>query len=127
MRRTIRKTIAAGLMAASPLMFCSSARSGEFFDFLTPYFQRRDSITPGAGNAKDLNAVTHMIDPWPRHARDRRIPANGERMTGAVERYRDVSKLRFAPPPISQVPMGGTASPGSGATAAPVMPSSPPR
>ena len=35
-----------------------------------------------------MNAATHIIDPWPRYVGNRRIPANGERMAGAVERYR---------------------------------------
>src|SRR3979411_624042 len=30
------------------------------------YIQRSDTITLGAGNAKDVNAATHVIDPWPR-------------------------------------------------------------
>jgi hypothetical protein len=51
------------------------------------YIQRSDTITLGAGNAKDVNAATHVIDPWPRHAGRRRIPANGERMVGAMQRY----------------------------------------
>jgi hypothetical protein len=51
------------------------------------YFQRSDTITLGAGNAKDINAATHVIDPWPRYVGRRRIPANGERMVGAMQRY----------------------------------------
>ena len=35
------------------------------------------------------------LDPWPRASANRRIPANGERMAGAYERYRNVDK----PPP----------------------------
>jgi hypothetical protein len=51
------------------------------------YIQRSDTITLGAGNAKDVNAATHVIDPWPRYVGRRRIPANGERMVGAMQRY----------------------------------------
>lgn len=69
-------------------------------DPFAQYIQRSDTITLGAGNAKNVNAATHVIDPWPRYVGNRRIPANGERMTGAVERYRDVSKLPRAPRPI---------------------------
>jgi hypothetical protein len=52
------------------------------------YFERKDTIVSGAGDARDVNAATHIIDPWPRYVGDRRIPGNGQRMTGAVERYR---------------------------------------
>ena len=52
------------------------------------YVQRSDTLTLGAGNAKAINTVTHMINPWPPYVMDRRIPGNGERMVGAVERYR---------------------------------------
>src|SRR5438132_12328908 len=65
------------------------------------YVNRSDTITLSAGDAKDVNAATHVIDPWPRYVGNRRIPGNGERMTGAVERYRDVSKIPRAPRPIA--------------------------
>src|SRR5471030_3042829 len=61
-------------------------------DNVTQYVQRSDKITLSAGNAKDANAAIHIIDPWPRASADRRIPANGERMAGAYERYRNVDK-----------------------------------
>jgi hypothetical protein len=85
------------------------------------YFRRSDTITLGAGNAKSANAVTHVIDPWPNYVGNRRIPGNGERMSGAVERYRDVSKLPQAPRAIlpifgGQIGLGGTGT-GAGAGA----------
>jgi hypothetical protein len=70
------------------------------------YFHRTDTITLSAGNAKDVNAATHVIDPWPRHVGDRRIRANGERMVGAVQRYQ-------------QNKQGVRGTPGAGAGAAP--------
>jgi hypothetical protein len=51
------------------------------------YIHRSDTITLSAGNAKEVNAATQVIDPWPRNVGDPRIPANGERMVGAVQRY----------------------------------------
>ena len=51
------------------------------------YTQRWDSITLSAGDAKEVNARTHMIHPWPYGVGDRRIPAEGTRMVGAVDRY----------------------------------------
>jgi len=82
---------------------CSNASAWDQ-DFFGQYIQRSDTITLGAGNAKDANAATHVIDPWPPYVGNRRIPGNGERMSGAVERYRDVSKIPSAPRPM--VPLG---------------------
>ena len=48
------------------------------------YFQRSDTVTLGAGNAKAVNAATHVIDPWPRYVGNRRIPGNGDRLSRAV-------------------------------------------
>jgi hypothetical protein len=73
----------------------------------TPYVQRIDTITFGAGNAQDVNAATHTIDPWPRYAGNRRIPGNGTRMVGAVDRYEGGAK--------AQSP-GGSRNAGSGAS-----------
>ena len=69
-------------------------------DPMEDYFQRRDGVTFGAGNAKSSNSVQHIIDPWPPYVANTRIPGNGQRMQGAIERYRDVSKLPDAPKPI---------------------------
>ncbi len=29
------------------------------------YYERRETISPQAGNAMAANRVTHMVDPWP--------------------------------------------------------------
>ena len=50
------------------------------------YVRRTDTIVPDAGEAMKVNAVTHVIDPWPPYVGDRRIPADGERMVTAVQR-----------------------------------------
>jgi hypothetical protein len=52
------------------------------------YIQRSDTITLSAGDAPNLNARTHMVDPWPPGVSDRRIPAEGSRMVRAVDRYK---------------------------------------
>jgi hypothetical protein len=72
------------------------------------YFQRSDKITLGAGDAKAVNAATHVIDPWPRYVGNRRIPGNGDRLSRAVERYRQGS-YRQPAPTISPYPAGGYA------------------
>ena|SRR5215510_8830483 len=80
------------------------------------YLRRTDTITTSAGNAKEVNAATNVIDPWGPGVGDPRIRANGDRMVGAMERYR-----RGAPqgsqvpgqPPAAPLP-GGTAPTGVG-------------
>jgi hypothetical protein len=78
----------------------------------TQYTQRTEKITLSAGNAKDANAAIHTIDPWPRVSANRRIPANGQRMSEAYERYRDVNKKAPIPAitPPSVIMTGGAGS-----------------
>ena len=83
------------------------------------YIQRTDKITLGAGNAKDVNAATHVIDPWPRRVANRRIPGNGDRMVGAVERYR-------ARPAARADAQAGPTPPGPGAAGAAPAAATPP-
>ena len=52
------------------------------------YYDRRESVTFGVGDAVESNKVTNIIDPWPRAAGDRRLETDGQRMQRAVERYR---------------------------------------
>jgi hypothetical protein len=99
----MRKII--GLTAFAGLVTCCSARAGDslFEAFFGQYFQRVDAVTIGAGDAKQVNSTAEIIDPWPRYVQNRRISANGQRMSGAVNRYQDVRKLRGAPQPIDPV------------------------
>jgi hypothetical protein len=98
-------TSLARILAGQAATICCLALPWD--DPFEQYFQRKDTVTLGAGNAKAVNSATHVIDPWPRYVGNTRIPGDGERMAGAVERYRDVSKLPRAPRPIA---------PASGAT-----------
>jgi hypothetical protein len=84
-------------------------------DPVTQYIQRSDKVTLSAGNANEANIAIQMIDPWPRASADRRIPANGERMAGAYERYRNVDKQ--PPRPLLNPPTIGTTG-GGGISAA---------
>jgi hypothetical protein len=77
------------------------------------YFQRSDKITLSEGDAKAVNAATHVIDPWPRYIGDQRIPGNGDRLSRAVERYRQGS-YRQPAPPISPYFIGGYGGAGGG-------------
>ena len=76
-----------GSAAFAATLACSGAWAWDQ-DPAAQYFERKDTIVSGAGDARNVNAATHIIDPWPRYVGNRRIPANGERMTRAVERYR---------------------------------------
>ena len=84
----------------------SSGASAWDQDPFAIYFQRSDTITLGAGNARDVNAVTHMIDPWPRYVGNRNIPVSGDRLSRAVERYRTGSYRQ--PAPMIYSPYGTT-------------------
>jgi hypothetical protein len=99
-----------GALAASPALAWDQ-------DFFGMYFQRSDKILLSEGNAKEVNAATQVIDPWPRYVGVRKIRSNGARMAGAVERYRDY-RLRPVQPPIgfpATTGGGGAAAGGGGA------------
>ncbi len=87
---------------------------------LVEYGQRKDTVTLGAGDAKEANAAIHTINPRPRRSRNRHIPANGERMAKTIRRYQDVTKLPEAARPIQPesgiTGAGGTVSSGSGSS-----------
>ena len=87
-------------------------------DSVQEYTERTDRIALSAGNAQEVNTRIQEIDPWPKYVGDKRIPANGERMAGAVERYRDVSKQRQEPRPLplQQTSSGGSAGGSAGGT-----------
>jgi hypothetical protein len=52
------------------------------------YFDRRETISLGAGDDVAINLVTHMVDPWPPAAANRNIAYNGDKMQSAAARYR---------------------------------------
>ena len=52
------------------------------------YLQRKDTVTLSAGDAKDVNARTHMLAAWPPGVGDRRIPMQGTRAARAMDCYR---------------------------------------
>jgi hypothetical protein len=67
-------------------------------DEMDRYFQRSDTITMSAGDAKQVNAVTHTIHPWPRYVGDRRIAYDARRVGAAVTRYGETKR------PVDQLP-----------------------
>src|SRR5947209_10590817 len=98
----------------------SSAASAWDQDPFAMYLQRSYSITLGAGDAKAVNAATHVIDPWPRYVGNRNIPVSGDRLSRAVTRYNQGSYRQPAPPIFSPygsligISAGGGAGGGGG-------------
>jgi len=52
------------------------------------YFDRRETIAFGGGNAVDADTIMQTNDPWPPHSGNTQLAANGQRMQSAIERYR---------------------------------------
>ena len=73
-------------------------------DEVDRYFQRSNTITMTAGDAKEVNAVTHTIHPWPRNVGDRRIAYDARRVGAAVTRYGNTQR------PVDQLPDIGQAT-----------------
>jgi uncharacterized membrane protein YgcG len=115
----------AGLVALAIVIASGGARAGDvlwgmprgdypLFDEWAKYFQRIDTITVDAGDARNVNAVTHIITPWPYYARNRWIPANGQRMVGAIDRYQNPRRLGAVAPTLAPIIMGTVSSGGGG-------------
>ena len=121
------RAVAATVMLGALLAGCSDV-----------YFERRDSIALGAGDAVAANQVEQMVDPWPPNSSNKNLTFNGERMQRAVECYRidkvtqpvDLDPSTDAAPPRSTglcagqmgqgsaQPASGTAIAGGAATSA---------
>lgn len=69
------------------------------------YWDRRETIAIGAGDAVAANSVTQMVDPWPPASGNKNIAFNGQKMQSAVERYRT---NRVTQPSDSQAASSGT-------------------
>lgn len=67
-------------------------------DEMDRYIQRSETITMDGGNAKQVNAATHVITPWPRYVGDRRIAYDARRVGAAVTRYGNTQR------PVDQLP-----------------------
>lgn len=53
------------------------------------YYDRRDAVHLTTGNANASNIAVQTIDPWPRHAANRDILTNGEKIQPAIQRYKE--------------------------------------
>jgi hypothetical protein len=90
------------ILAALLLGGCSGLWGNDEFE---RYSQRTNTITMSAGDAKEVNAATHMYHPWPPGVGDRHILADGQRTQRAVERYRRGAR---PPDPLPEIGLGGT-------------------
>jgi hypothetical protein len=76
------------------------------------YFDRRETVFSGAGDAVASNIAVQTIDPWPPNVGNTRISMNGDRAVLAAQRYRanrvipprgtSTSSTYDAPPPQTQ-------------------------
>jgi hypothetical protein len=67
------------------------------------YYDRRETVALGANDAVESNKVTQMIDPWPPYSANRNIAFNGQRLQGAVERYRHHEVIKPVSPGTSNL------------------------
>jgi hypothetical protein len=51
------------------------------------YYDRRETVGAGSGDAIATNKVAQMIDPWSRASANNRIAFNGQLMQSAQDRY----------------------------------------
>jgi hypothetical protein len=106
------------LLAVFTLGSCNGLAGNDEMD---RYFQRSDTITLSAGDAKQANAVTHTINPWPSYVGDRRIVTQAAKTNDGMTRYRSGNQPRDPLPAfglgsvVGHLPMGT-----AGATAAAV-------
>ena len=100
------------LLAVFTLGSCNGLAGNDEMD---RYFQRSDTITLSAGDAKQANAVTQIIHPWPSYVGDRRIVVSAAKTGGAIGRYRSGTQPRD---PLPLIGIGGAPLGVAGATAA---------
>ena len=114
--RPFNKTVCTLALAA---VFATLAGCSEYLD-------RRDTIALSGGDAVATNRVTHMVDPWPRDSANRDIAFDGNKIEGAMERYRNNKVVQpqgigtantYQPAPTAQ---NNTAPVGPTVTQAPV-------
>ena len=108
------RTVAAAVLLGSLLAGCSDI-----------YYDRRETVSFAAGEASATALATQTIDPWPPASANRASLANGERVAGAIARYRTgriiqpqgtSSSSTYASAPQTQ--QGGGAATTAGASSA---------
>jgi len=96
-----RRGVATALLFGALLGGCSDV-----------YFDRRDTIALGGGDAVEGNQIAQMVDPWPAHVNNKNLTFDGERMQRAIECYR-IDKVT---PPVDLDPSTETAAPAAAAS-----------
>jgi hypothetical protein len=100
--RVVKLSPALALLAASVTMAgCNGHTYGN--DEFARYVQRKDTVIFGSGDAKEVNARTHMVAAWPQGVGDRRIPMSGPRAVRAIDCY-------YTPPRQQQQAQGSPAN-----------------
>ncbi len=76
------------------------------------YLDRRDTVSPGAGDAIASLRAEQMVDPWPATSANRDIPGNGVLAAAAARRYEtDTVKRPHGVSTRSDVTISGDSSP----------------
>jgi hypothetical protein len=91
-----RAAIAAAVLC-TVLAGCSEHYRSAVWDPDSLYAERRETISPLAGDSLYANSIAQAVDPWSRASANRNIAFNGERMQAASERYRTGRVI----PPVS--------------------------
>ena len=82
----LRSAIAISSLAASLAVAGCSSTIG-FDDPFADYLQRTALVSTTGGDAQAANTTMQTATPWPRHANDTNIPANGARLVKVINRY----------------------------------------
>ena len=107
-----------GWAAIAASLTCSEAWAWDQ-DPAAQYFERKDTIVSGAGDARDVNAATQIIDPWPPYVGNRQIPMSGERAAKVISECYYQRRPRAGGGPQNsgggtQITIGGGGGGGSG-------------
>ncbi|MGO9389603.1 pilus assembly protein [Rhodoblastus sp.] len=62
------------------------------------YYERKDTVSWGAGDAVATNMVIQAPDPWPRGSKNTTIAANGGKLARVYRRYVEGAKQGGAAP-----------------------------
>ena len=83
------------------------------------YYDRRETVSFAAGDALASAQATQVIDPWPAASADRNVVSNGNRVAGAVERYRTCQIIQPKGTTTSSAGFGAAQTAQLGCTPAP--------
>ena len=70
------------------------------------YLDRSDGVTSYAGNHLAANEAKMVVDPWPRNVDNTDIPADGQRMSDTVRKYKTAHENEEADDSPVQVFLG---------------------